>query len=149
MWIKSAKCFSHDNCIAATYVKYIDGIGWKEHTEYLDTTPAGGWTELAFDNNSATTYYDFLNAMVIKNIDIKRRIAKFALDQALDNGEYAKIMNAISVLDPTFEPPIFNERARWQRELLFKIATDTSLLVVSTCYNEKNLEKYSKLLMLM
>jgi len=149
MWVTSATYDSEQTTVKVTYTKHIPGIGWKEHTEYLDTTPSGGWYELEFGDDSTTTYYDFLNAMVIKNIDIKRRIAKLALDQALDNGEYAKVMNTISVLDPTFEPPIFNERARWQRELMYKIASETSLVVVSTCYNEKNLEKYSKILMLM
>ena len=149
MWVTSATYDSEQTTVTVTYTKHIPGIGWKDHTEYLDTIPAGGWYELKFDDDSTTTYYDFLNAMVIKNIDIKRRIAKLALDQALDNGEYLKVMNTISVLDPTFEPPIFNERARWQRELMYKIASDTSLVVVSTCYNEKNLERYSKLLMLM
>ena len=148
MWVTSAN-YDNDGTITVAYEKHIPGIGWKEHTEYLYTTPSGGWSELEFDEDSTTTYYDFLNAMVVKNIDIKRRIAKYALDQALDNGQYAKIMNTISVLDPTFEPPSFNERARWQRELLCKIATETSLVVLSTCYNEKNLERYSKILMLM
>ena len=147
MWVTYAS-YHNEQTVTVKYEKYIPGIGYKIHTEFLNTTPAGNWTELEFDDHSTTTYYDFLNAMVVKNIDIKRRIAKLALDQALDRGEYVKIMNTISVLDPTFDPPIFNERARWQRELLHKIASETSLVVVSTCYNENNLERYSKLLML-
>jgi hypothetical protein len=146
MWVNSAKF--ENNLVTVTYVKFIPGLGWKDHTEYLETTPSGGWTSLEFDNDSTTTYYDFLNAMVVKNIYIKRRIAKLALDQALDTEDYTRIMNTISVLDPTFEPPIFNERARWQRELLYKIAAETSLVVISTCYNENRLEKYARLLML-
>lgn len=146
MWIASAK-YENDN-VVATYVKFIPGIGWKNHTEYLETVPVGGWTFLDFSNDNATYYYDFLNAMVEKNLCIKRRIAKLALDMALDNKDYVRIMNSISILDPTFEPPIFNENARWQRELLYKIASETSLVVISTCYNEKNLERYSRLLRL-
>ena len=146
MWVKFAN-YSNDT-VSVTYTKYTPGTGWNDHTEFLDTCPSGGWSSLVFDRDSTTTLYDFLNAMVVKNIDIKRRIAKFALDQALEIGEYQKIVNALTILDPTFEPPIINERARWQRELLYDIASRSSLVVLSTCYNEKNLEKYSKVLML-
>lgn len=147
MWVKSAT-FDRDY-VVVTYTKFIEGLGWKDHIEYLLTTPSGNWTRLEFDSHSTTTYLDFLNAMVVKTIDIKRKIAKISLDHALESGRYTEILNSITLLDPTFEPPVFNQRARWQRELEKSLATNTSLVVISTCYNEINLERYSKTLMLL
>ena len=147
MWVTSA--IYENEQITVTFTCYQPGIGYNTRTEFLDTTPSYNWNKICFYSKHKTTYIDFLNSFVVKTLDIKRRIAKLALDQALDSGEYAKVMNTISVLDRTFEPPIFNERARWQRELMYKIASETSLVVVSTCYNEKNLERYSKILMTM
>jgi len=147
MWVKSATV--DRDYVVVTYTKWNEGIGWKEHTEYLLTTPSGNWTHIEFAHDSTTTYFDFLNAMVVKTIDIKRKIAKISLDRALESEKYTEIVNSITLLDPTFEPPIFNQRARWQRELEKQLATNTSIVVISTCYNEKNLERYSKTLMLL
>jgi hypothetical protein len=147
MWVKTAVV--DRDYVVVTYLKWNEGTCWKEHTEYLLTSPSGNWTRIEFAQDSATSYLDFLNAMVVKTIDIKRRIAKISLDHALESEKYTEIMNYITILDPTFDPPIFNQRARWQRELEKQIAKNTSLVVLSTCFNEKNLEKYSKTLMLL
>lgn len=148
MWVKSAEYIENTGNIAVTYTKYVPGTGWNYHTEFFGSSPSGGWTHLEFDQSSTTTLCEFLNAMVVKDITIKRRIAKLALDHALESERYSDIIAHISLLDPTFEPPVFNHRARWQRELERDIATNTSWAVISSCYNEKNLERYSRTLIL-
>jgi len=147
MWVNSA--IYKNGMISVTFTCYQPGIGYNNRTEFLYTTPTYNWNSIDFYSKHKTTYINFLNTMVVKTLDIKRKIAKLALYEALDTGKITDVMNAITILDPTFDPPIFNQRARWQRELEFKIAEDTSLMVISTCYNGRNLNRYFKTLMLM
>ena len=113
MWVKTATV--DRDYVVVTYTKWNEGTGWKEHTEYLLTTPSGNWTHIEFDHDSTTTYFDFLNAMVVKTIDIKRKIAKISLDRALESEKYTEIVNSITLLDPTFEP-LFSIRGPDGRE---------------------------------
>jgi hypothetical protein len=132
------------------YTRYIDGIGWKKHKDFINTYPEGDWTELNFDEESSTKYVDFLNTMVYKNIEVARKIAKISLDNVStkDVHKLIRIMNAIKVLDSTFVPPEININCMWQRELLENIALKTSLVVISTCKNKRRLNRYYRVLQL-
>lgn len=135
--------------IEITVEKFIPGIGMKQHCEWLyHTSPTGNWTNISFEPNQ-TKYESFLDCMVKKNLDIRRRLCKLALDShdIMIPTQKIKIrlMNAIKILDPTFEPPLINRKCGWQNELLNEIYRNTSMRVIATCINEYRLERYFSL----
>ena len=133
--------------VVVTYANYQVGTGWKDHTVYLTTKPEGDWTEIKFQNCSNTSYADFLNTMVEKNLDVHRRIAKAALDNAIfENKNIIKLMNCIKILDHTFVPPVINRKCGWQNELAEEIATITSARIIATCNNKFSLARYFRVL---
>lgn len=128
------------------YTKYIPKMGWKKHVDYVETYPEGDWTEIKFSNESYVRYEDFLNTMVHKNLEVHRKIAKVSLDNLSTKNpiQLIRIMNAIKILDPTFQPPIINTDCQWQVELLKHIALHMSYGIIATCKNKKRLGRYSK-----
>jgi hypothetical protein len=79
---------------------------------------------------------------------VLRKTAQLALqehdDESTSDRRLLKVLDALTILDPTFEPPVFNMDAKWQMELLRKMALDTSLRVITTCRNATRLKRYSK-----
>ena len=132
--------------IEVVYDKFVPGIGVKSHRDWIyNTAPSGNWIHLLFDPNQ-TNYESFLDCMVKKNLDVRRKLCKLVLD----NHDIVipiyktkiRLMNAIKILDPTFEPPLINRKCGWQIELLNEIYRNTSLRVIATCINEYRLERY-------
>ena len=132
--------------IEVVYDKFTPGIGVKSHREWMyHTAPTGNWTHLTFDPHQ-TKYECFLDCMVKKTLEVRRKLCKLALD----NHDIVvpiyktkiRLMNAIKILDPTFEPPLINRKCGWQNELLDEIYRNTSLRVIATCLNEYRLERY-------
>ena len=133
--------------VVVTHASYQIGTGWKDHTVYLTTKPEGDWTEIKFPTDTNTSYADFLNTMVEKNLDVHRRIAKAALDTAIfDCKNMIKLMNCIKILDHTFVPPVINRKCGWQNELAEEIATITSARIIATCNNKSRLDRYFRVL---
>ena len=132
--------------IEVVYDKFVPGIGVKSHRDWLyNATPTGNWIHLLFEPNQ-TNYESFLDCMVKKNLDIYRRLCKLALDNHdIDVPDFrtkVRLMNAIKILDPTFEPPLINRKCGWQNELLNEIYRNTSMRVIATCINEYRLGRY-------
>ncbi len=130
--------------VEVVYDKFIPGIGMNSHREWMyNTSPTGNWHHLLFEPNQ-TRYECFLECMVKKTRDVRRKLCKLALN----NHEYPthstkiRLMNAIKILDPTFEPPLINRKCGWQNELLNEIYRNTSLRVIATCNNEYRLDRY-------
>jgi hypothetical protein len=134
--------------MTVVFMKYIEGVGLRSRTDFLDAVPSGRWTHLSYGPMTTTTYLDFLQGCVEKTLDIKRKIARLSLDQALDSGKFINIMNAIRILDSSFVPPVINKKSTWQRNLLRDIASRTSVEVISACVDENKLTKYSTILQL-
>ena len=129
------------------YATYLGPeMGWKNRIDFVGTYPEGDWNELLFDDDSNVRYEDFLNTMVHKNLEVHRKIAKVSLDNLSTNKPHKliRIMNAIKILDPTFQPPIINTECQWQVELLKHIASHMSYGIIATCKNKKRLHRYSK-----
>jgi hypothetical protein len=85
--------------------------------------------------------------MVYKNVDVYRSMAILLLDELM-NVPYSnriQLLNAMKILDPTFTPPWINVNCNWQKELVGIIVAKT-FDIISTCYNEKRLEKYVSVL---
>ena len=148
MWVTRAT-YTVDSYVDITYTKWSPGTGYTSHDITVETWPEGNWTHLEFD--FSTSLIHFLNVMVNKTIDVSRKIAELSnenlAEKYQDNNEKLnELMNAISILDPTFSPPVLNMNCRWQMELLYDIVINTSYRVIVTCKNKKNLDTYFKTL---
>jgi hypothetical protein len=132
--------------IEVVYDKFSPGIGFKSHCEWFyDTAPAGNWTDIVFEPNQ-TKYECFLDCMVKKTVEVRRRLCRLALANHDTEPRTFKtkirLMNAIRILDPTFVPPGINRKCGWQNELLTEIYGKTSIRVIATCTNSYRLEHY-------
>ena len=154
MWVLHA-LFNGESTVDITYQKWLNGIGYHNHTIFLETRPQGNWTSLTFDHDSSTTVIGFLSSMVQKNLEVQRKIALLCLDTVIqkyehyNNTKMMHLLDNICILDPTFTPPIFNDGCGWQMDLLSDIVNNTGYRVISTCRNTKRLDRYSKTLQLM
>ena len=116
------------------------------YTQYIYSSPLGNWTDIQFQSFDQ---YKFMDTMMVKTGDVVRRMARLRLDQflwetSLDNRELIKLMNAMVLLDPTFNPPWINLRSRWQRELLHHIAYTESYRLVDTAQiNHRRFERFN------
>jgi hypothetical protein len=150
MWITKAVRAS-DNSVEVTFRQWNNGIGYNFKTLFLDTKPNGDWNTIKFGNDSDACVIDFLECMVERNLDVQRTIATLCLEDCLQafEGNFKKmnkLMNYISILDPTFTAPLLNETCRWQNELLHEIVSRTAIGVIKTCRNYHRLCKYSRVL---
>jgi hypothetical protein len=133
------KALAHEDFVEICY----DG----NHTDFIYTEPIGRWTRLDFDGDKCD-YVSFLDCMVYKNVDVHRKMATLLLDEILDNSLHVnqiQLLNAMSILDPTFTPPWINVHCVWQQELMETIINKT-FHVINTCYNQKRLSRYVSVL---
>ena len=138
--------------IEVRYFVKLPGNVISHHIDYIYSRPKG-WTHLSFSEDLPVSYSDFLNTMVEKNVDVCRKMAKLELDtivKELDPSKstktFIKIMNALKILDPTFDPPFINVKCGWQKHLLNEICSSTSFHVISLCRNHVRLQRYFNLL---
>lgn len=133
-----------NGCIS---VSYHDGK--TRRVDYLYTHPIGYWSNINFDLGQC--YIDFLDNMVFQTIDVKRKITKLMLTELMDRVSYSrkeytilrKIMNASSILDPTFRSPYLNLGCRWQRDFIKTFCMVTLWGIISNCRNEGRLFNFS------
>ena len=147
MNVLSAKYFynvdNNTDSIEIKYQKFTPGIGYRIKTDFIYSRPLGNWTEIAFSKDDSVSYTNFLNTMVSKNIEVYRKLARIAHRRILDSYSYKiNLLNAIRILDPTFNPPFINLKCGWQCELLDIIIERFSICVISTCKNEMRLYRY-------
>jgi hypothetical protein len=126
--------------------KYVEGVGYRDVTDFIYTNPIGGWVYLDFEGDECL-YTAFLESMVYKNIEVYRKLAKLYLDNISKKNRIAA-MNAMSILDPTFTPPYINGNAAWQRSLMDNVL-DATYEVIATSRNEYRLKKYASVLKLL
>jgi hypothetical protein len=137
--IVSRATFDGDNCIAIT----VQGHNKKKKTDYIYSRPYGTWTEMTFTREEDFTYVEFLKGMVVKNIDVHRKLALLAHERVVDHPEHhIQMMNAIRILDKTFWPPTINLRCRWQREFMYELVNNFTICVIATGRNTRRLGRY-------
>ena len=138
---------AEQNVVEVTIDRWRPGTGWQKHTDFLYTKANGNWTEIKFHRSECVKYEKFLDSMVEKNLEVCRKIAHVKTTLVIDSGRFSdmrKVVDAVSVLDPTFTPPIINLKCRWQRELLESLCNEWTRMVISTCYNCVRLGNYSR-----
>ena len=103
-----------EHIVEVVYDKFSPGIGVMTHREWFyDTAPTGNWTRILFESNQ-TKYECFLDCMVKKNLHTRRRLCRLVIDNhdivIPTYNDKIRLMNAIKILDPTFEPPLINRK---------------------------------------
>lgn len=154
MFVLHAK-YQHDvernsDGIEIGYTKFVPGMGFKRFTKWIYAEPLGGWNDLKFTPSDNVDVVDFLLTMVNvrDSLPTQREIARLCNQRWLYRVKvgyyqpYIKLLNALKILDPTFEPPLINLRCSWQREMLHDMCTIWTDRVVSTCMNSTRIFNY-------
>jgi hypothetical protein len=136
----------------ATHVHDIDsGLDYVEitykkqnrtYTDYINTEPLG-WTRISCTAN----YYRFLDAMVVKTVEVLQRMAELALEDILhDEHEprlWVRLMHAVRILDPTFQPPRIDMESAWQVEFIAESCKKYIPSAIYTCISKKRLSYFN------
>ena len=149
--VEFAQYDPHYHQVRVTYTKRYKGLVQNRHTDFLETEPKGDWVMLNFGPDDNVSYPEFLNTMVHRNIEVTRKMNLIELDRILEQYPYdthvhCELLNSISILDDTFDPPIINLSCRWQREMVQDIVTIHFRIVISTCRNITNMLYLFKIL---
>jgi hypothetical protein len=131
-FIKSAK-HVHDvesdlSYVEVQYDKYIPmSREYTTFTDYINTKPLGDWVFLQ-SNTQSIQYEKFLDAMVYKTVEVLQRMSELILDNILvyehSDDVYIRIVHAIKILDPSFQPPRINKESAWQVEFMKNCCKD-------------------------
>ena len=125
--------------------RWYPGVGNQTKRDFLYSVPNGNWSHILFAPYE-TTYESFLDCMVKKDLDVLRKMCRIVLENLTiynpSQRTKIRLMNAIKILDPTFEPPVINRKCGWQNELMEQIVNTYTMVVVSTCNNLTRLERY-------
>ena len=139
----------------ATHVHDIDsGLDYVEitykkqnrtYTDYINTEPLG-WTRISCTAN----YYRFLDAMVVKTVEVLQRMAELGLEDIL-HGEHeprlwVRLMHAVRILDPTFQPPRIDMESAWQVEFMKKFCNESIQDIIQGCTNMSRLSYFFNVL---
>ena len=143
MWMQHAK-YDGDCTVE---IKALDWNG-PSHTWYFNTVPQGDWTEITFSPEDDVSVVSFLNCMVERTSEVLRKMAYLCVQrfEGASDDKMRRVLDRLAILDPTFEPPIFNMKCGWQMELLRSLAMNTSARVIGTCRNRRRLNRYIKAL---
>ena len=148
-FVKSAKVLEKN--IHIKTVKYIAGEGYRDNFDIIETCPIGTWGHIhaAYDS---LRYEQFLDTMVHKTIETRRKMALIALENALCENKnirsLVRIMHSVKILDPTFTPPIINMICSWQKRLVYEICMNELPKVINTSTNEFRLERFFRTMQL-
>ena len=155
-FLKTARVRDEESSVWGTvietdYVKYIPGYGYEHFTDTFDSKPLGLWHEIRPISDSLV-YEQFLNTMIEKTTEIRRKMVLVALENILCENKniwsLIRTMNTLKILDPTFIPPIVNTRCAWQKRLIMVMCKETMPEVIESCKNDYRLEKVFKILKL-
>mgnify|MGYP000139616328 CR=1 FL=1 len=153
---------SLNTLISATHVHDIDSDGdyveivyktWSKKkreyttfTDYLNTQPLG-WTRI----KCKADYYKFLDAMVVKTLEVRQRMAELQLEHTLYTGSqeprfYVRLINATKILDPTFQPPRIDMDCDWQVDFITQFCKKSIHAAVQGCISKKRLEYFTSVM---
>jgi|TARA_B110000902_G_scaffold213907_1_gene245665 hypothetical protein len=132
------------NYVEIIYDKWNNkSMEYNTYTDYLNTQPVGDWSQISWNYTSSSDYYKFLDAMVVKTIEVLQRMAELFLDQLLytkhDPRFYVRLINSIKILDPTFQPPRIDMGSAWQVDFVTKFSKKYIPGVIQTSISKKRL----------
>ena len=118
-------------------------------TDYLNTEPLADWTFIQSNTNSIR-YEKFLDTMVHKTVEVLQRMSELMLENILTyehpNQTYIRIVHAIKILDPTFQPPRINKESAWQVEFMKNVCNTNINDVIQNCINKSRLMHFFNVL---
>jgi hypothetical protein len=95
-------------------------------------------------------YDKFLDAMVKPTLEVRQRMAELALENFLsyiqDNRSYVRVVHAIRILDPTFQPPRVNMESAWQMEFVKNVCEEHVLNAIELCTKKSRLKYFFNVL---
>ena len=148
-FIKSAK-HVHDidsdlSYVEIIYDRYRVNKGYETYTDYINTEPLANWTLLESAKHSIS-YEKFLDVMLKKTIEVRQRVAELIIDNLMSYEQpkrvYVRLVHAIKIIDPTFQPPRINIESAWQMELMKKISKRFIPYAIQECVDESRLEYF-------
>ena len=123
---------------------------YNTYTDYLNTQPVGDWSQISWNYTSSADYYKFLDAMVVKTVEVLQRMAELYLDQLLytkhDPRFYVRLINSIKILDPTFQPPRIDMGSAWQVDFVTKFPKKYIPGIIQTSISKKHLTYFISVL---
>lgn len=136
----------------ATYVHDVESdldyveITYKKrnrtYTDYVNTKPLG-WTRISCTAN----YYKFLDAMVVKTVEVLQRMAELSLEDVLREEHeprfWVRLMHAVRILDATFQPPRIDMESAWQVEFIAESCKKYIPTAIYTCISKKRLSYFN------
>lgn len=150
-FLKEALVLTDEQRIELKYTKYVDGKGYEEFSDSFETRAVGNWTHI-LSSKVSMRYEQFLDTMLEKTTETRRVIALIELDNILCENKnirsILRIMNAVKILDPTFNTPYINVSCGWQKKFVKNMCTDTIPEVIKTCANDRRLEIFFNVLRL-
>lgn len=116
------------------------------YTDYINTEPIGDWNQISWESTSITDYYKFLDAMVVKTVEVLQRMAELYLEEILYTDHeprfFVRLINAVKILDPTFQPPRIDMESAWQVDFVTKFSRKYIPGIVQTCIQKKRLSYF-------
>jgi hypothetical protein len=109
-------------------------------TDYLNTRPLGDWSRIS----CRADYFKFLDAMVTKTVEVRQRMAELQLEHTLYTGSqdprfFVRLIHAVKILDPTFQPPRIDMSCDWQVEFVRRFCRKSIPTAIQTCISKKRL----------
>lgn len=152
-FVKSAKHVfdveSDLSYVEIVYDRFVKGEGYTAFTDYINTEPLADWTVLMSEKRTIP-YDKFLDAMVKPTLEVRQRMAELALENFLsyiqDNRSYVRVVHAIRILDPTFQPPRVNMESAWQMEFVKNVCEEHVLNAIELCTKKSRLKYFFNVL---
>ena len=146
----------NETIVEIEYDKYLEGFGFEMFTDYFKTTLSGtsNYFSVSNDNNEQKPirYEQFLDTMVNKTTDTRRRMVSVQLENVLfenkNTHSLIRIMNTVKILDPTFIPPYINVTCSWQKRMVREFCLTTFPKVIHSCTSDHRLDLTFRVLQL-
>lgn len=152
-FIRSAKCV-HDvesdlSYIEINYDRYTKKRGYSVYTDFVNTEALADWTILECKEKSIP-YVKFLETMVKETMEVQQRIAELRCEELFMTEQtpekYVRVVHAIKILDPTFQPPRVNMGSAWQMEMLKRICKIYTSQAIQECVQSTRLKYFNDVL---
>lgn len=131
--------------VEVIYDRYVNGKGYETYNDYINTEPLADWTILESQKRSIP-YEKFLDVMVKKTTEVRQRMTELTLENILlyeqPDRVYIRLLHAIKIIDPTFQPPRINMESTWQMELAKKICKKYIEHAIQMCVKKSRLEYF-------
>jgi|TARA_B100001559_G_scaffold55333_1_gene44005 hypothetical protein len=137
--------------VEIVYDRYKRNKGYSTFTDYINTEPLGDWVSIKSDEKSIL-YEKFLDTMVKNTHEVQQRMAELSIESFLtydqDIRKYVRVVHAVKILDPTFQPPRINMESAWQVEFIKKFCKQSVDDAIQECKKKSRLKYFFNVLKL-